>query len=324
MVKTFKVLLYDEIRKFNPYHGPDGRFTGPGGAASFTYKPGQGRMYDLAIEREKKRTSGGSSGGGKSVGPDGGYKDGKCTAKTVEEAREYAKQKLGFDQVDYSYSYIDQKEGRQVTGTFDIDTINSVNATITQIHERYPEMAGYLKVMETYDSNACAAVVHTSGDSKPPTLKLGAKHYSQGLEKMSEIKRRDAESGFHPKNCNTAESTIWHEYGHVYGAMQNRKQTFENYGVPKDAPDFQKIGNHLFEQVVRQNAAEKLYQSGSFKNSYGMERPHLLAKKVSKYAQKNASETFAEAFASYNMDPKVRNKFIQALMEESGVKKRYP
>ena len=44
------------IEKFNPYHGPDGRFTGPGAATSFTYKPGQGKMYDNAIAREKERT----------------------------------------------------------------------------------------------------------------------------------------------------------------------------------------------------------------------------------------------------------------------------
>ena len=48
--------LYD-IEKFNPYHDKLGRFSTSGGAASFTYKPGKGKMYDNAIEREKERTS---------------------------------------------------------------------------------------------------------------------------------------------------------------------------------------------------------------------------------------------------------------------------
>ena len=47
--------LFEEIKKFNPYHGSDGRFATSGSAASFTYKPGQGKMYDNAIQREKER-----------------------------------------------------------------------------------------------------------------------------------------------------------------------------------------------------------------------------------------------------------------------------
>ena len=49
--------VIQEITKFNPYHGPDGRFSSANGAASFTYKPGQGKMYDNAIAREKARTA---------------------------------------------------------------------------------------------------------------------------------------------------------------------------------------------------------------------------------------------------------------------------
>ena len=46
---------FDEILKFNPYHDRLGRFTTAGTATSFTYKPGQGKMYDNAIAREKER-----------------------------------------------------------------------------------------------------------------------------------------------------------------------------------------------------------------------------------------------------------------------------
>lgn len=50
-----------EVRKFNPYHGKDGRFSTADASASFTYKPGQGVMYDRAIAREKERTAGNSN-----------------------------------------------------------------------------------------------------------------------------------------------------------------------------------------------------------------------------------------------------------------------
>lgn len=50
--------LFDEIMKFNPYHRADGRFASADGATSFTYKPGQGSMYDRAIRRERERSAG--------------------------------------------------------------------------------------------------------------------------------------------------------------------------------------------------------------------------------------------------------------------------
>ena len=71
MTKTAK--SFSEILKFNPYHGPDGRFTGPGAATSFTYRPGASVAHDRAIEREKERTknmtaaSGTNSGKGSAI-----------------------------------------------------------------------------------------------------------------------------------------------------------------------------------------------------------------------------------------------------------------
>ena len=49
--------LFGEIKKFNPYHDKRGRFSSANGAASFTYKPGKGKEYDNAIEREKQRSN---------------------------------------------------------------------------------------------------------------------------------------------------------------------------------------------------------------------------------------------------------------------------
>lgn len=49
------MLTFEEIKKFNPYHGSDGRFTSAGGAASFTYKPGASKAHDNAIRQEKEK-----------------------------------------------------------------------------------------------------------------------------------------------------------------------------------------------------------------------------------------------------------------------------
>lgn len=48
---------FSEIIKFNPYHDRLGRFTSPGGAASFTYAPGKSKAHDMAIAREKERAA---------------------------------------------------------------------------------------------------------------------------------------------------------------------------------------------------------------------------------------------------------------------------
>lgn len=52
IAKTFNQI----IEKFNPYHDRLGRFSSPGGAASFTYAPGKSKAHDNAIAREKERS----------------------------------------------------------------------------------------------------------------------------------------------------------------------------------------------------------------------------------------------------------------------------
>ena len=53
---TFEEIL--EVKKFNPYHGTDGRFSSASNYASFTYSPGKSKAHDMAIAREKERMSG--------------------------------------------------------------------------------------------------------------------------------------------------------------------------------------------------------------------------------------------------------------------------
>lgn len=57
IAKTFNEIL-EQVEKFNPYHGRDGRFATSAGATSFTYAPGKSKAHDLAIQREKERAAG--------------------------------------------------------------------------------------------------------------------------------------------------------------------------------------------------------------------------------------------------------------------------
>ena len=63
MAKTFSDIInhhaksFSELKKFNPYHGPDGRFSSAGSASMFTYKPGASTAHSKAIEREKERNA---------------------------------------------------------------------------------------------------------------------------------------------------------------------------------------------------------------------------------------------------------------------------
>lgn len=57
--------LIEEVQKFNPYHGKDGRFASANGFTSFTYAPGKSKAHDMAIAREKERQAAAGGGGGK-------------------------------------------------------------------------------------------------------------------------------------------------------------------------------------------------------------------------------------------------------------------
>lgn len=62
IIEKANIIELEIVEKFNPYHDAKGRFTTPGGAASFTIGSKSGLAWDKknvqrAIEREKKRTA---------------------------------------------------------------------------------------------------------------------------------------------------------------------------------------------------------------------------------------------------------------------------
>lgn len=77
---------FSDILKFNPYHGPDGRFTGPGGYASFSANPNT-KAGMMAIRREQKNNPliGAAYGTKKTPGQKAQEKKDKASARKAKE-----------------------------------------------------------------------------------------------------------------------------------------------------------------------------------------------------------------------------------------------
>lgn len=241
-------------------------------------------------------------------------------AKTIAEAREYAKTKLGFSgTVDFSYSYIDQKTIQQVSGTLDIETVNHINKTITEIQEKYPDLKGYVKNMVCTEANVYAKVVH-SGRDATATLAIGAKNYMEGVESVNQKYLEDVDLGYHPKGTD-GNAILWHEYGHVYAATKN----IESCGQYATArAKLGAINNNVSESGWLNAATKKMMSDPKAKQEcekLGIDFTEqsvssAFAKNISRYASKDNAELFAEAFAAENTGH--GNRWTKAIMEASG------
>lgn len=264
MTKAKLFSHFHGVYKKNPYHDPKtGRFTfAPGGPAS------------------------GRSGGSGSFTP----------AKSVEEAKAYATEKLGFKSASYNYNYIDSSSGMPVSGTLDMDTINHINGTITEIQDRYPELKGAVAKLEcSWGMYQYYASVEWY-DRDNPYLIVSSPLYSKGIQHVKDEYQGDVETGFHVAGTDYR-AVLWHEYGHVYAGLQNKKSNYDPIRGRKE------------EEWARQAASQ-----------FSDVTPNTYYKQVSIYAKKNKMELFAESFGAYNtMDSS--NKYITALMEAAGVKK---
>ena len=273
----------EEVAKGNPYHDPKtGRFTTGPGGAG-SFSP----------------------------------------AGTIAEAREYAKTALGFSgRVDYSYSYIDQQEGRQVSGTLDIATVNHINKSITEIQARYPELKGYVQNLECTDSRVYAQLHHDGRDATP-SLRIGAKVYKDGVESVYRKYAEDVDLGYHPKGT-TGDAILWHEYGHVYASMANEKACGSNATA---RAKLDAIRLDVAESGWKDAAVKKMMGDSSLKQEHDMlgldfsaqSVAESFGKHISRYATSNNAELFAEAFAAHNTGTKT--KWTDALMEAAGARR---
>lgn len=263
------------FRKYNHNHDPaTGRFTtAPGGSkgSSGTNTP----KGDSNASETKRRAHSSSF----------------TPATTVEEARQYAKDTLGFQTVDYSMA-----KTPGMWESLDLETINEINATITDIQEQYPELKGMVQDLVTGRHSDYFAVVYDPSGPQNVVDRLEVRRAAQdGLEATRQKVADDVEVGFHPPESDVS-SLLWHEYGHV---MAHRIRCKENSGSV-----WGDLESHTTESGLMAEAMKKTGYTDEVK----------FQESISQYAKKDAAETFAEAFAEYHTSSKPRAESV-ALVE---------
>lgn len=330
------------VEKFNPYHDRLGRFATGGGfmnsgwagpadkqARTFSANP-ETRAGAMAIARESSmshETIGRAYGLG-STKPAPGNKQPKpqkpkpqkptaekpktekpkaekpqesnfTPAKTKKAATEYAKKELGFERVSYG-------------SKLDIDTINHINKQVSDIQTKYPELKGAVQEVKTSSSGRMYACIETDRTGRM-TLKVSSKLYGNGLDVLERQYKADCDVGFHPKGT-SAKDIVWHEYGHVYAGVQSKKavgvgskETISPFDGGKSVDFIMNRRSGTYEKGIANTASKSLGKSVG-----------TMQKNISRYAQKNVKELFAEAFAEFNSSPNPSPECI-ALMKAAGI-----
>ena len=264
-----------DVEKANPYRDPaTGRFTfAPGGSK------GSGSINTPEGNKNSPERK------------NGAHSSSFTPAKTVAEARQYAQDTLGFMTVDYS---IAKTPG--MWESLDLDTINEINGTITDIQEQYPELKGMVEHLTAGSrrSSYYMAVVHDSNGPQNVVnrLEIGRPCWD-GLENTRQQVAQDVEAGFHPPESDVS-SLIWHEYGHVMAHVIRSKESLTN--IRGDLEKLKTDTNMLSEAMV--------------KLGYDANDTSSFSSKISKYAEKDAGETFAEAFSEYHTSSNPRRESV--------------
>ena len=176
---------FEEIKKFNPYHGSDGRFTTGAAATSFTIRtknPAKQGLADKAVEREKERT--------KKMGASGG---------SISKIKSY-------DELDKAAKTIGFKGGitQALRDKVDIQVASRYLQGVSAVADEFPE----IKDRFNQFSEANSGVASTNGSS----VFLNSKHMGK-IENAEKIVKTSTESKYWPQNS-SIESVGAHEAGH--------------------------------------------------------------------------------------------------------------
>lgn len=280
-----------EVEKFNPYHDSRGRFSSANGYASFTVRtrdPSKQHMADAAVAREKERNA-------KEEESKKPKRVEFTPAKTKKEAVEYAQKELGFTNVSYGTK-------------LDLDTINHINEEIANIQAAQPLVKGAVQELKTTTAN-CYAQVSLSPDGSM-SFQVSTKAYGNGLDYLKKSYDRDVETGFHPAGTDY-KSIIYHEYGHVMAAISSKNEV----GVGANERIGSWDGRSEYISSLRGHTTEKSWLFSAAKKTG--QKPSEMMKNVSRYAQKNPAETFAEAYAEFMCSASPRAEAV-AIVTASG------
>ena len=185
--ETVKHDLIQEVQKFNPYHGSDGRFSSASGYASFTIRtkdPAKQHMADMAMAREKERNA--SNG----------------TAR-VKEAENNMQDLLKSDAV------------VKLQGC-DPDVAAESVAAVKKVMDRYPiakDAIGGITTDDVSDHFKNNPGTMACYDRGTRMVHLNTKYYGDKGEFDKAVKEAE-EKQFHPKDCKS-DAVIVHEIGHA-------------------------------------------------------------------------------------------------------------
>lgn len=251
---------FDDIRKFNPYHGADGRFTTGSAATSFTYKPGQGKMYDNAIAREKERT--------KKAGP---AKSGIATAKTFDELNEAVKG-FGFK----------MGVSPNVRAHADVEAVSALVSGVEGVAKDFPEIKSTLNMVGERRSG----VASTDGSNlyiNP--LKLGKNGWADPLIKSQ------VDAGYWPKNSSIA-SIGAHEAGHCVEHAIAYKRRQGVYAVLA-------FNNGVYSNQIVSQACKNVKKTEYGRGKKNNDLLAGISRQAAERSHRSKSEAFAEAFADH-------------------------
>lgn len=177
-----------EVQKFNPYHGSDGRFSSATGYASFTIRtkdPKKQHMADMAVARMKEQAA----------------KDGPARVANAEKAM---KDLLKPDAI------------VKLQGC-DPDAADEAVASVKNVMGRYPIAKDAIDGIttddtsdETFKNNPNVMAAYDNGTRM---IYLNTKYFSNKAE-MDEAYNKGVESKYHPEGTKS-DSVITHEIGHA-------------------------------------------------------------------------------------------------------------
>ena len=226
-------------------------------------------------------------------------------ASSRDEAVKYAKNALGMRSIGYSEC--------------DLETINSINKTITDIQAKYPEAKGAVKnfqVTELEDGVMGLAQINRYGEME---IRLNGRYYNQGFDHADKIYKENVADKFHPQGTD-GEAVIWHEYGHALEYAMAKKK----YGLsPEDSTRNRADAGRLQSAVDEYSShglAEEWTRKAAAEN--GSPDTEVFQYGISRYAMKNFGETFAEAFADVNNSDWASTESV-LILEQSGLFRGY-
>lgn len=188
-----------EIQKFNPYHGKDGRFSTADGSASFTYKPGQGAMYDRAIQREKERQAALGAQKGPSIA---GMKPGApMTHEQADAGRanpEYARP----DKLREKFRAADKKlQDARMAGASE----EEINGLKEEVDQRYQDWNQACRDVRPFQINCQSCVV--AYEARRRGYDVEAKGRAKGNQLQEALARDAASAWIDPKTGKAPEIT---------------------------------------------------------------------------------------------------------------------